>query len=328
MYAQRDIDELIAKKLADALPPDEAAQLDAWLAESAENRRYFEQTVQLWQAAPQGRAALSRPVDTEAALRRVKARLQPAAAPARRVAMPFWAAAAAAMLAAAVVAWYFFQPDGDPGASVALQAAASPRTDTLRDGSVVSLNRQSALKTTFSGKKRRVELQGEAFFRVAPNARAPFVVAVQALEIEVLGTAFNVDAQSQPDLVRVSVQEGRLLLRSTAQEMYLSAGESADYDAKTQKIRRGDQGGNSNAGAWRDRRLRFDGTPLGTALPQLEKAYGVRFALKNKDLANCRWQTQLDALPLDEVLELLRVTFSLRITQESGQYLLDGSGCE
>lgn len=67
---------------------------------------------------------------------------------------------------------------------------------TLSDGTKVSLNSMSRLKFpfAFSGAKREVYLEGEAYFKVAKDADHPFIVHTSLTDIEVLGTEFNVNS--------------------------------------------------------------------------------------------------------------------------------------
>lgn len=85
---------------------------------------------------------------------------------------------------------------------------------TLPDGSKVCLNALSELHFpgTFSGRERRVQLRGEAFFDVNHNARHPFVVETYACDVEVLGTQFDVEARPDEDMFTTSVVEGRVLV--------------------------------------------------------------------------------------------------------------------
>ena len=48
--------------------------------------------------------------------------------------------------------------------------------------------------TAFNGKDRKVELTGEGYFEVAKNKEKPFHVQVGSVEVEVLGTHFNIMA--------------------------------------------------------------------------------------------------------------------------------------
>ncbi|HEU4555549.1 MAG TPA: FecR family protein, partial [Chitinophaga sp.] len=66
---------------------------------------------------------------------------------------------------------------------------------TLADGSVVHLNSATILRFpfAFTGAKREVFVDGEAFFNVAPNAHQPFIVHSRRKDVQVLGTSFNIN---------------------------------------------------------------------------------------------------------------------------------------
>ena len=75
----------------------------------------------------------------------------------------------------------------------------------LSDGTVVYLNSDSRLKypEVFTGNERKVYLEGEAYFEVAKDKEHPFKVTAQGVEVNVLGTHFNVNAYPErTDVVR------------------------------------------------------------------------------------------------------------------------------
>lgn len=84
----------------------------------------------------------------------------------------------------------------------------------LPDGSKVWLNAASSLKfpTAFTGNQRHVELTGEAYFEVSKNPSKPFTVNVNALNVKVLGTHFNINAYSDEDAIRTTLLEGSVQL--------------------------------------------------------------------------------------------------------------------
>jgi len=85
---------------------------------------------------------------------------------------------------------------------------------TLADGTIVLLNAGSSLKypTTFTGKERKVELKGEAYFEVAKNKEKPFRVALNGMQVEVLGTHFNVMAYNDENTIETTLLEGSVKL--------------------------------------------------------------------------------------------------------------------
>ncbi len=77
----------------------------------------------------------------------------------------------------------------------------------LSDGSIVTVNTRSAIRTAYDHQSRRVELlKGEAFFQVAPDSQKPFVVRSSEIATRAVGTAFLV--RQEPAGVRVTVTEG------------------------------------------------------------------------------------------------------------------------
>ena len=81
----------------------------------------------------------------------------------------------------------------------------------LADGSKVWLNASSSLKfpTAFTGDSRTVEVTGEAYFEVAPDASKPFKVHLRdSKEILVLGTNFNVNAYEDEGAIRTTLVDG------------------------------------------------------------------------------------------------------------------------
>ena len=80
----------------------------------------------------------------------------------------------------------------------------------LNDGSIVWLNSQSSIRypVAFVGDERQVEITGEAYFEVAKNLTKKFIVASNGLNIEVLGTHFNVNSYNDNKNIKVTLLEG------------------------------------------------------------------------------------------------------------------------
>lgn len=115
------------------------------------------------------------------------------------------ALSAAAALAVAYVSWW--RPvhfHGEAATEIGAQ-----RILRLPDGSIISLNTDSAVTTTFTPAERRIRLErGEAHFRVAKNPARPFIVEAGGVAVRAVGTAFNVRLAAQA--VEVLVTEGKV----------------------------------------------------------------------------------------------------------------------
>ncbi len=107
---------------------------------------------------------------------------------------------------------------------LALNSVTTPRGGqyelTLSDGSQVWLNAASSIRfpVSFTGKERKVEITGEAYFEVAKNAAMPFKVSVAGgkQEIVVLGTHFNINAFEDEELIRTTLLEGSVKVSTTS----------------------------------------------------------------------------------------------------------------
>ncbi len=98
-----------------------------------------------------------------------------------------------------------------------LLAGSQPKTDTLPDGTVVTLNRGASL--TFAGgsveKGLTVRLQGEGFFSVTHDPARAFVVQVGTVVIKVLGTSFELNGNGE-DSIELIVETGAVRAGATA----------------------------------------------------------------------------------------------------------------
>lgn len=115
---------------------------------------------------------------------------------------------------------------------------------TLADGSVVWLNAGSYLiyPREFSARQREVYLSGEAYFEVLENESKPFIVKTEELEIEVLGTSFNISAYPENTAVETVLVRGSVKvskekrLNPLKQGHTLKPGEMASYSRESERI--------------------------------------------------------------------------------------------
>ncbi|MGN6435675.1 MAG: FecR family protein [Agriterribacter sp.] len=108
----------------------------------------------------------------------------------------------------------------------------------LPDGSKVWLNAVSSIRypTFFEGSERRVEITGEAYFEVAKDASRPFKVSVhsnpgnEGMEVEVLGTHFNINAYNDEPIAHTTLLEGSVKVSRAAVSTIIKPGQQARFD--------------------------------------------------------------------------------------------------
>jgi transmembrane sensor len=155
----------------------------------------------------------------------------------------------------------------------------------LADGTKVWLNSASSLSypTTFTGKDRQVQLKGEAYFEVAEDKNKPFKVSVGDVQVEVLGTHFDVMAYEDENAINTTLLAGAV--RVTRKEIgFAGAGEvgqeaSMDRSSGSLRVNEVDV---EEAVAWKDGFFQFDGVSIETVMRQLARWYDVDVEYEGK----------------------------------------------
>ena len=105
----------------------------------------------------------------------------------------------------------------------------------LPDGSIVYLNHNSSIEYEQGLPNRTVEMSGEAFFDVV-ESDVPFIVRTPHGEVKVLGTEFNVRAQT--DELEVEVEEGVVELKTTVDNQKIKRGEQGVWKKGGKTVRK------------------------------------------------------------------------------------------
>ena len=195
------------RRRAAPLSESEVAAFDAWLEQSPANREAYVAVEEFWAGAGQ-LEALSKFEDKRRAILRSVDRSRTT----RRVA----AAGALAMAVGLAGVGVYGLGGPRPLANQSFATAVGQQaTVTLLDGSVVTLNTDTVLRTLADGERRLVYLdRGQAFFRVAKDRRHPFVVNAAGRTVTALGTAFDVRVDGEA--LKVVLVEGKVRVESAA----------------------------------------------------------------------------------------------------------------
>lgn len=150
---------------------------------------------------------------------------------------------------------------------------------TLADGSRVWLNAASSIRfpTAFTGKNRKVEITGEAYFEIAKQADHSFIVSVNDIDVKVLGTSFNIMAYSNEDAVRTTLVEGAVQLTHGSNSSLLKPGLQASLSAQDQQfvVTTADM---EQTLAWKEGKFRFRNTNIKAIMRQLSRWYDIEVA--------------------------------------------------
>lgn len=196
----------------------------------------------------------------------------------------------------------------------------------LPDGSKVLLNKQTTIKfpKVFSKKVRRVELSGEAIFEVTHNPKQAFIVVANNVEVEVLGTVFNVMAYPADGMVTATLISGKVKLKyidpSTKKEqsVTLAPNHSATYyfNQSRFEVSMVDV---SKVTAWEQGKLIFSDEPIESVVNKLNRWYGVEISLSNDLKGKYRLTMTVDNETIDEVLLIISKTIPIGYSKSDKQ---------
>lgn len=199
------------------------------------------------------------------------------------------------------------------------------RTVTLPDQSTVVLNGNSSLRYSSAWNNnapREIWIEGEGFFSVTHQENdQKFIVHTEKIDVEVLGTKFNVRARE--NVSEVMLTEGKVRLASPvhpqSDEMLLKPGEVAtvDGDGFSKRTAKREQ-----FTSWLNNKLYFDRTTLGEVALMLKDTYGldVRFedpTLKLKELSG-----EISSATEDDILLAITETFNLRFRRDGRSVII------
>lgn len=191
---------------------------------------------------------------------------------------------------------------------------------TLADGTHIWLNARSEFSypASFNGDKREVRLKGEAFFDVAKSKDKKFIVNTGRCEVEVLGTQFNIEAYNENEfstaLLRGSV---KVTDKSQPDESVVLEPNNAVslHNGKLTVTPITDL----NPYSWKEGLITFKDIRFRELMKKLEKNYGIRIIIENKNLDDyaCSGKFRISD-GIEEVLRALQQDAHFTFDRESG----------
>jgi transmembrane sensor len=209
------------------------------------------------------------------------------------------------------------------------------RVITLADGSVVSLNTESALKVDLSSSRRVITLlKGEAFFRVAHDPSRPFEVLARKATVKAVGTQFNV--RMTPQATVVSVLDGTVEIREPAP---MGAAGASPGAASAVRIRKGEETliplpdrlaeraliartttrAAQRAAAWTQGRVDFDATPLIDVIAEFQRYQIVSVQIDDRASQELKLTGSFDVHDPDSALAYV-ATIPGMVVEKQGEH--------
>jgi ferric-dicitrate binding protein FerR (iron transport regulator) len=323
----RPIDDLLVKSLLDEATVAEQMEVNQWLSDSDDNQRYFEHFELIWNQSKLLEATST--IDENAAWKRFKNRVGGELHQQRNVlplhTLPVFTRVriAATILLAVCAGWLAYLMMGDrlENQRVLVSSGERTLTDTLPDGSVVVLNRQSSISYPehFRGNSREVTLKGEAFFDVQPDKTKPFIISVNNVAVRVVGTSFNVKDNAQK--TEVVVETGLVEVARDTQKIRVRPREKVTVFHNAKGLIK-QQSQDDFYQYYRTNKLICDGTPLWRLVEILNEAYNADIVIENEKIRNLPINTTFEQKSLENIIAVISETFSIDAQTKEKQIIL------
>ncbi|RZJ83218.1 MAG: DUF4974 domain-containing protein, partial [Chryseobacterium sp.] len=218
------------------------------------------------------------------------------------------------------VAWLYI--NNHPAKNLTARTSRTIKIDTLSDGSIVTLNRNSELEypSKFGDQQRQVVLaKGEAFFKVTPNKEKPFLIKTGNTFIRVIGTSFNVKMKNGS--VEVIVESGKVQVSKGDKRIFLLPGEKiliSEHAAELKKELIPDLLYNY----YRSNEFVANNTPLWRMVEVLNEAYDSHIVIKNPAIKYLPLNTTFKNESLEEILQVIGHTFNISVEQKQKEIIL------
>ncbi|QEK51891.1 DUF4974 domain-containing protein [Pedobacter aquae] len=215
---------------------------------------------------------------------------------------------------------YHINEGADSTEIVALQTIKTPRGGqykiTLSDGTKVMLNSESRLyfPAGFRGNTRSIKLDGEAYFEVAHQAKRPFIVDINGMQVKVLGTKFNVSNYPEDKGIKTTLLEGSVaidypgnnktnLLKPNQQALFNKGGLTiADVDTE-------------ESAAWTNNLFLFNNVPFDVVMQKLARWYNIEVDYDSLPERNLYVKINRN-VDMQKVLEMISLTTDVKFKLE------------
>ena len=194
----------------------------------------------------------------------------------------------------------------------------------LGDGTSVCLNSESELRypVQFDRGERRVFLRGEGYFEVAKDSTSRFIVKAGEMEVEALGTTFNVKAYQEDKELTTTLFEGKVRTSVGKDEVILKPDESLSFDKSSRRMIVSDELA-AYARMWKDNELVFKGETMEEVAVMLDRLYNVKVRFASEKVKRYRFSGVIKNNSLENVIELISLTAPIVYKKVGGEIIIE-----
>ena len=307
------------------LSADEVEKLKQWVNQSESHKKILLHTARVWDG-----------MDVMVGLSELLS-LDDISAERNPFFVPVISAIAASLVCLGILAYYYGseQLTDIQQTHIAGEGQTTPFYETavgetnvvnLEDGSIVKLNTATRIQVDISKTRRNITLlEGEAYFEVARNETAPFVVSVGKTVIQALGTAFSV--YKLADQIEVTVTEGLVRVKQDEEPeqrnheprrepVLLRAGQVLQVSRPgRQEIREIERAEIARRLLWQQKMLAFDGNTLQQVIDEFSRYTSFNLHIADAETASIRVGGYFRSDDITGLLTSLEENFAISIKQ-------------
>lgn len=189
---------------------------------------------------------------------------------------------------------------------------------TLSDGTLVYLNAESVMTFPkhFTGERREVSLEGEAYFHVMASNEHPFIVKTKDMDVMVTGTEFNVKAYPDEMNVQTTLLQGVVTVFSGCdkkEKVEIKPNQQAEWCRHSMKMRVKEVDPDLFM-AWKDGRFIFRQDRLEDIMRTLARWYEMEVVYLDESVKNMLFAGKLNrSEEITPILDVLRATDKLSV---------------
>lgn len=189
-------------------------------------------------------------------------------------------------------------------------------TLVLSDGTRIWLNSESMVEypTSFLPGQRKIRLRGEAYFQVAPDRKSPFIIESGEVQIQVLGTSFNLRAYEDEKVVQTTLVKGSVCMSSGKEQMILVPDEQGCVDTETGNMVKKRVDVQVYTG-WKDGRFVFEHQTLEEIMKTLARWYDVEVVFQSEKARNIEFIGNLKRYAdFGQIISMLELACPVKFT--------------
>jgi len=262
---------------------------------------------------------------------------------------PFsWLAGVAASITILLGIFFMYHQSSDKQNSISKQIAEKAPEDIfhfinneprivrhqLPDSSVVWMHSEAAITypKKFDRNKRLVTFTGEGFFDIKKDKSRPFSIQSGEMVVRVLGTSFNVNAQTTKKIFRISVVTGSVEVTAPDKEqkeqvVILKPRQEALFETQSGRLTSSAVPLQNKREIYESVTILFDNTPLNQVVSQLEKRFNIHISLSNPKISSCRVSADFEQQPLPLIMEMLCTALDATYTISGNTIMIDALPC-